>query len=85
MRRNLYAYRHAEGGRAVNEPELRKSNRLCLLLLILGIALTMVLMNLPLYSFDVDIYKKKSPNTFVGDEKYQEVMQQVQAVADEYR
>lgn len=69
----------------MNEPELRKSNRLCLLLLILGIALTMVLMNLPLYSFDVDIYKKKSPNTFVGDEKYQEVMQQVQAVADEYR
>ncbi len=84
LRRALYGYRHAEGGRAVNEPELRKSNRLCLLLLILGIALAMILMSLPLYSFDVDVYKKKSPNTYHGDEQYQKVMEEVQAKADEY-
>ena len=66
-------------------PELRGVNRRSLLLLILGIVLALILMSLPLYSFTADVYVKKSPNTFVGDEKYQAAMAEVQAVADEYR
>ena len=66
-------------------PELKGVNRRSLLLLTLGIVLALILMSLPLYSFTADVYVKKSPNTFVGDEKYQAAMAEVQAVADEYR
>ncbi len=66
-------------------PEVRQQNRRMLLLLSLGLALTLVLMSLPLYSFDVGVYTKKSSNTFVGDEKYRTVRAEVEAVADEYR
>ena len=66
-------------------PEVRRQNRRMLLLLILGLILTLVLMSLPLYSFDVGVYTKKSGNTFVGDEKYQAVRAEVEAVAEEYR
>ena len=69
----------------MNEPELRSANRRCLLLLVLGIVLALILMSLPLYSFDAGVYIKKSPNTFVGDEKYEAAMAEVQAVAEEYR
>ena len=51
-------------------PEIRKQNRRMFLLLIAGLILTLVLMSLPLYSFEAGIYTKKSANTFVGDEKY---------------
>ena len=40
---------------------------------------------MPLYSFNVSVYTKKSPNTFVGDEKYQTVRAEVEGVAEEYR
>ena len=66
-------------------PEVRRQNRRMLLLLILGLILTSILMSLPLYSFDVGVYTKKSGNTFVGDEKYQTVRAEVEAVAEEYR
>ena len=66
-------------------PEVRQQNRRMLLLLILGLALTLILMSLPLYSFDMGVYTKKSGNTFVGDEKYQAVKEEVEAVAEEYR
>ena len=56
-----------------------------LLLLIIGLVLTLILMSLPLYSFDVGVYSKKSANTFVGDEKYQAAREEVEAVAEEYR
>ena len=56
-----------------------------LLLLILGLVLTLILMSLPLYSFDVGIYTKKSANTFVGDEKYVAAREEVEAVAEDYR
>ena len=66
-------------------PEVRQQNRRMLLLLILGLALTLILMSLPLYRFDVGVYTKKSANTFVGDEKYTAAREEVEAVAEEYR
>ena len=66
-------------------PEVRRQNRRMLLLLILGLVLTLILMSLPLYSFDVGVYTKKSANTFVGDEKYQAAREEVEAVAEDYR
>ena len=66
-------------------PEVRQQNRRMLLLLIIGLVLTLILMSLPLYSFDVGVYSKKSANTFVGDEKYQAAREEVEAVAEEYR
>ena len=66
-------------------PEIRQQNRRMFLLLVLGLALTVLLMSLPLYSFEVGVYTKKSGNTFVGDEKYQSVRAEVEAVAEDYR
>ena len=69
----------------MNEAEVSKSNLICLFLLLLGIALSLILMNLPLYSFDAELEKKKSPNTFVGDEKYLKVRAEVQEKAEAFR
>lgn len=69
----------------MRNPEVLRSNRRALLLVILGIVLDVILMSMPLYSFDANVYTKKSPNTFVGDEKYQTVRAEVEAVAEEYR
>ena len=66
-------------------PEVRQKNRRMLLLLIVGLVLTLILMSLPLYSFDVGVFTKKSGNTFVGDEKYQAARAEVEAVAEDYR
>ena len=66
-------------------PEVRQQNRKMLLLLMIGLVLTLILMSLPLYSFDVGVYSKKSGNTFIGDEKYQQVRTEVESVAEEYR
>ncbi len=69
----------------MRDPALKKTNRLFLLVLMLGLALALILMSLPLYSFNAAVYTKKSPNTFVGDEKYLAVKAEVEAVAEEYR
>ena len=69
----------------MNIPELRAQNRRWLLLLITGLALTLILMSLPLYSFTASVYTKKSGNTFVGDARYQSARAEVEAVAEEYR
>ena len=66
-------------------PEIRKKNRFAFILLLLGLALTLVLMSLPLYSFNADVYTKKSSNTFVGDEKYYAALAEAEAAAEEYR
>ena len=52
----------------MTSPELKKQNRLALLFLLIGLALALILMSLPLYSFNAAVYTKKSSNTFVGDE-----------------
>ena len=57
----------------MRDPDVLRSNRRALCLVILGIVLSMILLSMPLYSFNANVYTKKSPNTFVGDEKYQAV------------
>ena len=64
-------------------PEVKQQNRRMLLIMFIGLALTLILMSLPLYSFDVGVYSKKSSNTFVGDEKYQTVRGEVDALAED--
>ena len=64
--------------------EIRKQNRVACGLLLLGVVLALVIMSLPLYSFQATVFTKKSSNTVVGDEKYQEVLAEVEAAAEEY-
>ena len=65
--------------------DYRKMNRTSLLLILAGLLLTCALLAAPLYTVRSDIFTKKSSNTFVGDEKYQEVKAEVDAVVQEYR
>ena len=69
----------------MNSPETGRQNRRALLFLLLGLVLSLVLMSLPLLSFEARVYTKKSGNTFVGDEKYTAALAEVEAVAEEYR
>ena len=61
-----------------------KRNRFSLLLLIIGLACACLLMALPTYTFRASVYTKKSPNTFVGDEKYKEARAEVEKAAAKY-
>ena len=62
----------------------RKQGRVAIALLLLGLLATMLVMTLPLYNYEIAVYTKKSANTFVGDEKYNQVLAEVEAVRDEY-
>ena len=64
--------------------EIKKQNRLAAALLLLGLVLALVIMSLPMYSFDAVVYTKKSSNTKVGDEKYAEALAEAEAAAQEY-
>ena len=64
---------------------IMKKNRTALALIILAAVLVCILLSFPAYQFDAGIYTKKSSNTFVGDEKYNTVLSEVNAVAEEYR
>ncbi len=69
----------------MNDSDILVSNRRALVLLILGLVLSLILLSMPLYTFNACVYTKKSPNTFVGDEKYQTVRAEVEAVAADYQ
>ncbi len=69
----------------MRSPEMKSQNRRALLFLLLGLALALILMSLPLFSFEAQVYTKKSANTFVGDEKYVAAKAEAEAVAEEYR
>ena len=60
-------------------------NRTALAVCAAMLALILVLISLPLYTFDATMYTKRSGNTFVGDEKYIEVKAEVEAAAEEFR
>ncbi len=62
-----------------------KANRIALVLLIASLVLAFLLLAMPTYHFTSTVYTKKSNNTFVGDEKYNEVLAEVNAVAEQYR
>ena len=69
----------------MNSPEMKKQTLRALILLLAGLLLTAVLMSLPLFSFDASVYTKKSSNTFVGDEKYQAAVEELEKLEEEYR
>jgi len=69
----------------MNHPSIAKQNRVALTLLLLCLVLAGILLSIPLYTFEVCVYTKKSPATFVGDEKYVTAQEETAAVADQYR
>ena len=69
----------------MRHPDFASSNRRAILLMIIGLVLALILMSLPLYHFNISVYTKKSPNTFVGDEKYLAVRAEVEETAQKYR
>ena len=69
----------------MKNPDLTGSNRRALVLILVGILLAAILMSLPLYRFNAGVYTKKSPNTFIGDEKYQAIRAEVEAEAERFR
>ena len=65
--------------------DIKKQNKTALILIIAAVVITAILFSLPAYEFTTGIYTKKSGNTFVGDEKYYSVLEEVNAIADDYR
>lgn len=59
---------------------ISKRGRTALALLLVAVALIAVLFSLPCYHFQSNVFTKKSSNTFVGDEKYNEVRAEVDAL-----
>lgn len=64
---------------------MKKQNQTALLMMIAALVLIAILFSLPAYSFKSSIYTKKSGNTFVGDERYQAALKEVDAAAEEFR
>ena len=67
----------------MKKPETVKQNRTALIILLIGLVLACVLMCAPLYTFQTSVYTKKSSNTFVGDEKYAQALEEVEEVAQQ--
>ena len=66
-------------------PECRaRSERMGRALLLGALALIVILYSLPLFSVSTAVYTKKSPNTFVGDEKYRTVKAQAEEALADY-
>ena len=63
---------------------IRKANRLSLLLGTLLTLLCVLLISLPIFHFEANVYTKRSGNTFVGDERYQAARGEVDALAADY-
>ena len=55
------------------------------ILILVSLLLIVLLFCLPLFETTTAVYTKKSPNTFVGDEKYQTVKAEVEAAVADYR
>lgn len=64
---------------------LGKKQRLALILMLLAAVLAFILMCLPAYQFRSVVFTKKSGNTFVGDERYQEALAEVNEVVDSFK
>ena len=69
----------------MNLTSCSKQNRTALAVLCTVLAVVCLLFSLPTYNFNACIYTKKSSNTFKGDDKYNEVLAEVNSVAEEYR
>ncbi len=69
----------------MNRTSAAKQNKVALALLLLVVIMAGILLSVPAYRFTSTVYSQKSPNTFVGDEKYLAVKAEVETLADEYR
>ena len=85
MCRNLYDDGDEKGGRTVKDISSSRKNKVALTLLVVSALIIAIVFSLPIYEFNSCLYSKKSGNTFVGDEKYNAVLSEVNQVADEYR
>jgi len=63
---------------------VKKTNRAALLLAVAALILCIVFMLFPAYEITSAVYSKKSANTFIGDEKYQEAMAEATAVKEQF-
>ena len=66
-------------------PSVSNPRRIILLLILSALILTVVFCSLSFLSFSSQLYIKRSPNTFVGDEKYQTVRQEVEMQLETFR
>lgn len=66
-----------------NETAARR-NRIGLIVCAAALALAVILLSLPMFELSASVYTKRSPNTFVGDEKYAAALAETEAVAAEY-
>lgn len=64
---------------------IAKKNRLAIVIMLIALAAAVILLSLPAYHFNSRVHTLKSSNTFVGDEKYQEAIAEVNGIAEEYR
>ena len=61
-----------------------KENRIAYGVMLAAAIIAFILLSLPLYRFQANLYRKRSGNTFVGDEKYLEMKAEVDETAAEY-
>ena len=61
-----------------------RKNRYALIVAAAALVLAVVLLSLPLAEFSTSLFTKRSPNTFVGDEKYAAAMAETEAVFAQY-
>ena len=69
----------------MGQTSFKKKNLTALVLLLVALAAVCLCFALPTYEMTATVYTKKSPNTFVNDEKYMAALEEVQAVEEEYR
>ena len=65
--------------------ETARQNRIAMILVLLATVLFLAVCTMPLYYFNVTVHTQKSPNTFVGDEKYTEARAEVEQIAEGFR
>ena len=63
---------------------VRKRNLRALIAAAALIALSVMLVSLPVYHFEANVYTKRSGNTFVGDERYQAARAEIDALVADY-
>ena len=62
----------------------RKRYRLLLSAVVLLALLSVLILSLPVYRFDLTVHTKRSGNPFVGDERYVAARAEVDALAADY-
>ena len=55
--------------------DIRRQNKAAIAVILVALIAVGILFTLPAFQFEAAVYTKKSPNTFVGDEKYYETLE----------